>query len=133
MRMQRQPEGTYTVDGLKFGSAEEAAAFIDRNPAPAGAAPARSSEQGVPREQRSASKWPWVMGVPIGLFALFMIYGSIASNTPEGREKSRQRGAIELCWKEQGRKSLDPGTQRFVAGTCEMMESKFRERFHVEP
>lgn len=43
------------------------------------------------------------------------------------------RLAIELCWKEQFSKSLDPGTQRFIAGSCEMMEREFRAQHNVAP
>lgn len=125
MRMQRQTDGTYSVDGFKFGSADEAAAFIDRNPSPAGAAGTAAPASG----KRSGSKWPWIIG---GILLVLVVLIQ-AGNTPEAKAKSEARAAIELCWKEQGRKSLDPGTQRFVAGACETMENSFRERYRVNP
>lgn len=48
-------------------------------------------------------------------------------------EKARARDAIDLCWKEQSRKSLDPGSARFVAGACELMEDQFRQKYGVNP
>lgn len=63
----------------------------------------------------------------------FLGYALMASNSPEEKEKDLRRRAIELCWKDQGRKSLDPSVQRFVAGACERMEAEFQERFHASP
>lgn len=67
------------------------------------------------------------------ILAMFFVLGFSSSNSPEGKEKSSQRFAIEVCWKEQGRKSLDPSAARFAAGTCEMMEQRFRDRWGVNP
>lgn len=63
------------------------------------------------------------------LFFLAFVFG----NTPEAQERMRARDAIDLCWKEQQRKSLDPGAQRFIAGACEKMESDFTERYGQRP
>lgn len=51
----------------------------------------------------------------------------------DASEKGDARRAIELCWKEQGRKSFDPATARFVAGACEMMEKEFKAKYRVDP
>jgi hypothetical protein len=80
-----------------------------------------------------AKVWPWVVGVPIALFVAFMIFGAVLSNTPEGKAKAKARDAISLCWKQQSDKALDPGTQRFVASTCEKMEQDFKNRYGVNP
>lgn len=48
-------------------------------------------------------------------------------------QKGKDRQVIELCWQDQGRKSLDPGAARFVAGACEMLEQRFREVHGTEP
>lgn len=71
--------------------------------------------------------------MPLGLFVAVMIFGSIASNSPEGQERSRDRQAIESCWDQQKRKSLDPATARFVAATCERLESDFRTKHQRNP
>lgn len=81
-----------------------------------------SAPQSPPSSGRKSNIWKWLVGVPIGGFALLMIVGSCAGNTPEGRARSSQRAAIELCWQEQAKKSNDPATARFIAGTCEKME-----------
>lgn len=78
-------------------------------------------------------KTKWWLWVPLGLVAAFFTVGFIGSNTPEGRAQADERAAIELCWQEQQRKSLDPGSQRFVAGACEMMERKYIEKHGRKP
>lgn len=64
----------------------------------------------------------WVLGTPVALFGLVMAIGS-ANNGPDAQARARQRDAIDLCWKEQGKKSMDPSTGRFVAGFCEQMQA----------
>ncbi len=70
----------------------------------------------------------WVIGVPVGLFALFLVVGR-TSNDP----KTQARRTIETCWDDQGKKSLDPATARFVAGTCERLEADFMAKYGVRP
>lgn len=67
------------------------------------------------------------------LIALFFLIGVLSSNSPEGQAKAQKRASIDLCWQDQGRKSLDPGTARFVAGACERLESDFVREFGVRP
>lgn len=84
-------------------------------------------------EKSGSSLWKWLFGVPIGGFVLLMIVGACAGNTPDGKERQASRDAISLCWSEQGRKSLDSGTARFVASTCEKMESDYRAKWGRNP
>lgn len=69
----------------------------------------------------------------VGLGAAFLLFGFFVGNTPEGQQRSRDRDAIDLCWKDQQRKSLDSGSQRFIAGACERMEADFRTRTGRNP
>lgn len=80
-----------------------------------------------------ARKWAWVPLGLLGAAVAFLGFGALISNTPEGEERSRKRAAIELCWKEQERKSLAPGEARFIAGACETMERDFLQKFGVRP
>lgn len=87
----------------------------------------------VQQPKKKGGIWKWVLGVPLGAFLLLMLIGSCAGNSPEGKEKSASRNAIDYCWKEQSRKSFDPSTARFVASTCEKMEQDFRNKWGVSP
>ena len=80
--------------------------------------------------------WFWikvVLGVPAGLFALVMIIGSCTPKSSVSDAKASDRAAIKLCWEDQSRKSLDPGSARFVASTCENMERNFRGKYNAQP
>lgn len=78
-------------------------------------------------------RFKWWLWVPLGLVAAFLGFGALVDNGPQAKEKSTQRAAIKLCWEEQSRKSLDPASQRFVAGACEMMERRFEQAYGVRP
>jgi hypothetical protein len=74
-----------------------------------------------------------LLGVPAGLFVLLVIVGSLLPNSEQSESKAKDRAAIKLCWQEQSRKSLDPGSARFLASACEMMERDFRGKYKLEP
>lgn len=73
--------------------------------------------------------WKWIVGVPVGLFVLMMIIGSLSPPSESGTA----RRAIDLCWSEQQRKSLPPDQARFIAGACEKMESDFKKKYGHAP
>jgi len=103
-------------------------------PVPAGETNAPKADVARRKESRSGSSWwKWLLGVPVGGFVLMMVVGSCAGNTPDGRERQASRDAISLCWSEQARKSLDSGVARFVASTCEKMESDYRTKWGRNP
>ena len=82
------------------------------------------------RRSRGVGKWVAIAAfLPVVMLAL----GFVSSRTPEGRERANGRAAIELCWKDQARKSLDPAAGRFAAGACEAMEERYRQRWGREP
>lgn len=81
------------------------------------------------QSQGGGGWWKWLLGVPVGGFILLMIIGSCAADPA----KQSERSAIDLCWQEQKRKSLDPGSARFVAGACERMEANFLAKHGVRP
>lgn len=85
-------------------------------------------EAAIPAPQKEPRQlWPYFLGAALLLLFLFVV------NSGGNDEKSQARMAIELCWKEQGRKSLDPSAARFAAGACELMEQRFKERFGHAP
>ena len=85
------------------------------------------------QDQPTPSKpklWLWI---PLGLVAVFLGFGFVVGNTPEGKERARQREAINLCWGEQGRKSNNAGQSQFIAGACERMEADYTRRWGTRP
>lgn len=74
-----------------------------------------------------------VLGV-LAVATVFVAAGIVINSTPEGKARMQDRAAIDYCWGEyNGKKSLDPATLRFIAGTCERMETEFRDRWGRAP
>ncbi len=102
-------------------------------------APRRSGGQmqsggaAAPPAPKKRSIWKWIIGVPVAGFLALFVYGAYVTSTPDGRERSNERAAIDLCWSEQSRKSNTSGGARFIAGACERMERDFREKWGVNP
>lgn len=69
----------------------------------------------------------------MGLVVVFLGFGAILGSSPEAKEQTKDRRAIDLCWQEQKRKSFDAGTQRFIAGACEKMETEFTKKHGQRP
>lgn len=92
-----------------------------------------TTAKACPRCGAKVPKTKWWLWVPLAAVAAFLGFGAVLSNSPEGQAKASARRTIDLCWEEQKRKSFDAGTQRFVAGTCEMMETQFTQKFGHRP
>lgn len=92
----------------------------------------RSSLKVEPKTSKN-NAWLIAGAISTSLVVAFFMLGANVGSTPEAKEKSNQRGAIDLCWKEQERKSLDPNTKRFVASACEKMEMDFKTKYGVNP
>lgn len=71
--------------------------------------------------------------VVFGAVALFLLYAMVRTESPEERERWAAKGAIDLCWKDQERKSLPPDQARFIAGACERMEADFTTKYGRKP
>jgi hypothetical protein len=70
-----------------------------------------------------------MIGAPLILFAWIFAF------PPDSSDPGlvRARDAIDFCWKDQKAKSADPDMARFVAGTCEMLERDFQEKYGRNP
>ena len=75
----------------------------------------------------------FMLWVAVFLVVGFFGLGFARMSTPEGQEKAAARHAIDACWEDQKRKSLDPAQQRFISGACEGMEAKFVSKFGHRP
>lgn len=71
------------------------------------------------------TRMKFMLWLAVFLVVGFFGVGFAGLSTPEGQEKANARRTIEACWDDQKKKSLDPSTQRFVAGVCEGLEDKF--------
>ena len=69
------------------------------------------------------------MLVLVLVVVFFMRFG----NSEVAKDKGIKRMAIEQCWKDYERKSLDPETKRFIASSCEKIESDFKQQYGIDP
>lgn len=93
------------------------------------------SVNGWPQEEKRAGWpwWAWALLSPFILFGLMMIYQMVKPETADDRAIASARRTIELCWDDQGKKSLTPGSARSIAGICENLESEFRSKWRRSP
>ena len=68
-----------------------------------------------------------------GGLALMAAFTYLIWFPPQPTAKDYDRDAIEMCWKNQAKKSNSAGDSQFIAGACEMMESRFRKTYNVNP
>jgi len=52
---------------------------------------------------------------------------------PVMTQADQDRQVIEICWQDYEKKSLDPATKRFIAGTCETLEANFVKNYNRKP
>ena len=91
------------------------------------AAPATADDLPSPKK---GGLWRWVVGVPIGLFALVMVIGTAASDP----DRTRDRQAYETCVDTLA--SADrarSGTSTFIAGACEKMRNDYIAKWGRAP
>ncbi len=67
-----------------------------------------------------------------GLVLVFVAY-AMSKEDPLREERQRDRLAIEICWKDQERKSLTPSEARVFASFCEKMEADFKLKYGTTP
>lgn len=121
----------YRWRGSFFKNLSDAIAYAEQAPSLSHADQLRIQDEH--RDQHKPNRFKWWLWVPLGAVAAFFALGAMESSTPEGRARSTERRAIELCWKEHERKSFDASTKQFVAGACERMETDFRAKWGVNP
>lgn len=85
----------------------------------------------------------WTFRVFLGFIGLSFILVLIAqatsdhtadiSSSNEFSQRTTEREAIAMCWKDQERKSHDPSYARVIASVCEKMENDYRTKWRREP
>jgi hypothetical protein len=79
------------------------------------------------------SRWIWILGGIVAAVVILFLAGLAVGKSPEAQERIAATMAIDDCWKDQKRPSNDPATARLVAGTCELLESRFETKYGRNP
>lgn len=74
-----------------------------------------------------------LLGISLGLLGSLIASNVNAEVPSKDQEKAKARQVISVCWSDYEKKSLDPGTKRFVASTCEKLERDFVQKFGHRP
>jgi len=74
----------------------------------------------------------WLIGLPVGAFALLMLAGALLS-TPEDGAQWAARGAIKACHKEVALAPEDRQRPELSPGDCAQLDTEFRRRYRVDP
>lgn len=89
---------------------------------------------GAPTPPKAKPRLSPVMRFLGGIVVVVIVGAGVAGViSPQEDVKSRDKGAIDLCWKEQSKKSHDPASSRLLAGACEKMETDFKARYGFSP
>lgn len=83
----------------------------------------------VPEKEKS-TWWMWVLGVPVALFILVMVIGSMNSNP----EKTQARQVYEQCKSElDGADRARSSAASTIAGVCERFRSDYVKKYNTNP
>ena len=75
---------------------------------------------------------PWLIGLPVGAFAVLMVVGSLLSS-PESSNQWVAREAIKVCTKEVARAPEDRKRPDLTAKDCAELDAAFRKEYGTEP
>lgn len=75
---------------------------------------------------------PWLIGLPVGAFAVLMIVGQLLS-TPESSNQWVAREAIKVCNKEVARAPEDRKRPDLTPKDCADLDAAFRSQYGTEP
>ncbi|WP_200843521.1 hypothetical protein [Pantoea sp. 18069] len=75
---------------------------------------------------------PWLIGLPVGAFAVLMLVGSLLS-TPESSDQWVAREAIKVCNKEVARAPEDRKRADLTPKDCADLEAAFRSQYGTAP
>ena len=76
----------------------------------------------------------WIIGLPVGLFALLMVGSQISFTlSPDKEAQWIERETIRMCWKEREKGPKADTPAQFKEGECERLEFQFKERWNTNP
>ncbi|WP_411959404.1 hypothetical protein ACK56M_09960 [Pseudomonas sp. s4] len=69
----------------------------------------------------------------LALVVAFLGFGFYVDSTPEGKERSKARAAIELCRDREASYEGPEAAREIITGACKLLEKDFRSKFGSEP
>lgn len=76
---------------------------------------------------------PWLIGLPVGIFGVLMLIGSLADD-PESKQRWVEGETIKLCWKQIQKPEAERKTQEFTSqADCERLEFAYKSKYQANP
>lgn len=77
----------------------------------------------------------WIIGITCAIGAVLFLgmFGKVEQPSAEDQDQYRLKKQIEVCWKNQERKSLTPDTARLFASVCEGLETDLWQKYGTKP
>ena len=76
---------------------------------------------------------PWLIGLPVGIFALLMLVGKFMDD-PQSKQRWVDAETVKLCWKQIAKPEAERKTQEFRSQTdCERLEFDFKTKYGENP
>ena len=73
-----------------------------------------------------------VIGLVVAV-VLFLVFGAVVGNSPEGKAKAQARAAIDLCHREERGYTGTASAKSIITGACRKLEDDFRKQFGYAP
>lgn len=89
-----------------------------------------SSTTTPPRKSRLV---PWLIGLPVVIFAALMLIGSLMDD-PQSKQRWVDSEAVKICWKQIAKPEAERKTQEFHSKEdCERLEFDFKTQYGENP
>ena len=76
---------------------------------------------------------PWLIGLPVGIFALLMLVGKFMDD-PQSKQRWVDAETVKLCWKQIAKPEAERKTQEFKSQTDgERLEFDFKTKYGENP
>lgn len=116
--------------GSSWAPTQEPRGTAQQRKRPTSTEAAQSPTYAAPTPPKKGGVWRWVVGIPIGLFAVVMAIGTAVSDP----DRMRDRDAYEICMDSlAGADRARNGTSTFIAGACEKMRNDFIAKWGRAP
>jgi len=80
-----------------------------------------------------AKRWLCIIVFALAVVVGIPFFVGLASSSPEAKERLALTLAIEDCWKQQKQPTNDTATASFIAGSCEILESRYEKKYGRKP
>lgn len=76
---------------------------------------------------------PWLIGLPVGIFGLLMLVGSLMDD-PESKQRWVEGETVKLCWKQIQKPEAERKTHEFNSrADCEQLEFAYKSKYQANP